>query len=180
VGDAATVFWRAKTVGVHNPEKARGRQACSPSPSVISYARVLRLAEEDDRVVGGAAVGSLAVAGGDRFSDLDLTFGVAGHVPVTAVLVKSPQAWPEPMWASLRKAIAVLTPTEESALAAAAALLATGGLAGRSTVASTRIRQYFLHGYSFATRQSATRVIRPDTVRNRRNSRRGSGRLVSR
>jgi hypothetical protein len=40
---------------------------------------VLRLAHEDERVVAGAAVGSLAVAGGgDRYSDLDLTFGVAG------------------------------------------------------------------------------------------------------
>jgi hypothetical protein len=48
--------------------------------------RVLRLAEEDDRVVAGAVVGSLAVGAGDRFSDLDLTFGIAGHVPVTEVL----------------------------------------------------------------------------------------------
>jgi hypothetical protein len=49
-------------------------------------ARLLRLAEEDDRVVGGAAVGSLAVDGGDRFSDLDLTFGVAEHARVADVL----------------------------------------------------------------------------------------------
>jgi hypothetical protein len=48
--------------------------------------RALRLAEEDDRVVAGAVVGSLAVGGGDRFSDLDLTFGIAGHIPVTNVL----------------------------------------------------------------------------------------------
>jgi hypothetical protein len=48
--------------------------------------RVLRLGEEDDRVVAGAAVGSLAVDDGDRFSDLDLTFGIADHVPVTEVL----------------------------------------------------------------------------------------------
>ena len=48
--------------------------------------RVLRLAQEDDRVVAGAAVGSLALGDGDRFSDLDLTFGVADHVPVTEVL----------------------------------------------------------------------------------------------
>jgi hypothetical protein len=40
--------------------------------------RVLRLAEADERVVAGAAVGSLAVDAGDRFSDLDLTFAVAG------------------------------------------------------------------------------------------------------
>jgi hypothetical protein len=44
------------------------------------------MAEEDQRVVAGAAVGSLAVDGGDRFSDLDLTFGVADHVPTAAVL----------------------------------------------------------------------------------------------
>ena len=48
---------------------------------------LLRLAAEDARVVAGAAVGSLAVAGGgDRFSDLDLTFAVADHVPPAAVL----------------------------------------------------------------------------------------------
>jgi len=47
---------------------------------------VLRLGEEDDRVVAGAVVGSLAVDGGDRFSDLDLTFGVADHAQVADVL----------------------------------------------------------------------------------------------
>src|SRR6266540_5370045 len=48
---------------------------------------LLRLAEEDERVVAGAAVGSLAVDGGDRFSDLDLTFGIADHVLVNDVLL---------------------------------------------------------------------------------------------
>lgn len=48
--------------------------------------RVLRLAEGDERVVAGALVGSLAVDGADRFSDLDLTFGVAASFPVTDVL----------------------------------------------------------------------------------------------
>ena len=48
--------------------------------------RVLRLAEDDARVVAGAAVGSLAVDGGDRFSDLDLTFAVADNVPMADVL----------------------------------------------------------------------------------------------
>jgi hypothetical protein len=47
---------------------------------------VLQLAEEDERVVAGAAVGSLAVDGGDRFSDLDLTFSIADDVPTTEVL----------------------------------------------------------------------------------------------
>ena len=49
--------------------------------------RVLRLAADDDRVVAAAVVGSLAVDdGGDRFSDLDLTFAVADKVRVKAVL----------------------------------------------------------------------------------------------
>ena len=47
---------------------------------------LLRLAEEDVRVVAGAAVGSLAVDGGDRFSDLDLTFGIADDVSIVEVL----------------------------------------------------------------------------------------------
>jgi hypothetical protein len=50
------------------------------------HEHLLRLAEEDERVFAGAAVGSLAVKGGDRFSDLDLTFGIADHVPVAEVL----------------------------------------------------------------------------------------------
>jgi len=48
--------------------------------------RVLILAEKDQRIVAGAAVGSLALGGGDRFSDLDLTFAVAEDVPVAEVL----------------------------------------------------------------------------------------------
>jgi hypothetical protein len=48
--------------------------------------RLLRLAKEDERVVAGAVVGSLAFDDGDRFSDLDLTFGIADSVPVTDVL----------------------------------------------------------------------------------------------
>jgi hypothetical protein len=48
--------------------------------------RVLRLAQEDERVVAGAVVGSLALGGGDRYSDLDLTFAVADHTPVADTL----------------------------------------------------------------------------------------------
>jgi hypothetical protein len=48
--------------------------------------RVLSLAEKDQRVTAGAAVGSLALGGGDRYSDLDLTFAVADDVPVAGVL----------------------------------------------------------------------------------------------
>jgi len=48
--------------------------------------RVVRLADEDERVVAGAVVGSLAVDAGDRYSDVDLTFGIADHVLVADVL----------------------------------------------------------------------------------------------
>lgn len=42
--------------------------------------RLLELAEADERIVAAAEVGSLALGGGDRFSDIDLTFGVATDV----------------------------------------------------------------------------------------------------
>ena len=48
--------------------------------------RVLELAKADERVVAGAIVGSLAQDEGDRWSDLDLTFGVAEGVSVSDLL----------------------------------------------------------------------------------------------
>jgi hypothetical protein len=58
-----------------------------PTPRDAVRDRVLHLAGTDDRVVAGAVVGSLAVdGGGDRHSDLDLTFAVADGVPVAEVL----------------------------------------------------------------------------------------------
>jgi hypothetical protein len=48
--------------------------------------RVVGLAKHGERVVAGAVVGSLAVDGGDRFSDLDLTFGIADDLQVADVL----------------------------------------------------------------------------------------------
>jgi hypothetical protein len=48
--------------------------------------RVLRLGTDDDRVVAGAVVGSLAADAGDRFSDLDMTFGVDNRSEVATVL----------------------------------------------------------------------------------------------
>ena len=47
---------------------------------------MLELAEADERVIAGAAVGSLAVGTGDRYSDLDLTFAVADGAPVADLL----------------------------------------------------------------------------------------------
>ena len=48
--------------------------------------RVLGLGREDERVVAGSVVGSLAIDGGDRFSDVDLTFGIADQVEIADVL----------------------------------------------------------------------------------------------
>jgi hypothetical protein len=47
---------------------------------------VIERANADVRVVAGAVVGSLADSEGDRWSDLDLTFGVADDVPIRQVL----------------------------------------------------------------------------------------------
>ena len=47
--------------------------------------RLLEVARADDRIVAGAEIGALA-QGGDRWSDLDLTFGVADWATVDAVL----------------------------------------------------------------------------------------------
>jgi len=48
--------------------------------------RVLELARGDARVVAGAVVGSLAHGGGDRWSDLDLTFAITEGTSVSDVL----------------------------------------------------------------------------------------------
>ena len=47
---------------------------------------VLLLAASDPRVVAGAVVGSLALDDGDRYSDIDLTFGVAEEFSIDEVL----------------------------------------------------------------------------------------------
>jgi len=48
--------------------------------------RMTALGERDERVVAAAVVGSLAVEAGDRYSDVDLTFGIADDVAVADVL----------------------------------------------------------------------------------------------
>jgi hypothetical protein len=48
--------------------------------------RVLEMAKEDARIVAGAVVGSLALSEGDKWADLDLTFGVADDSKVNDVL----------------------------------------------------------------------------------------------
>jgi len=49
-------------------------------------AHVLRRADADPRIVAAAVIGSLAVGTGDRWSDLDFTFGVAGGTSVAEVM----------------------------------------------------------------------------------------------
>ena len=48
---------------------------------------LLEMARNDPRLVAGAIVGSMARGGGDRWSDLDLTFGLADGTAVIDVLI---------------------------------------------------------------------------------------------
>src|SRR2546422_9847746 len=47
--------------------------------------RIVQMSREDKRLIAGALIGS-TVAGGDRWSDLDLTFGLADHAALDDVL----------------------------------------------------------------------------------------------
>jgi len=49
-------------------------------------AHVLRRADADPRIIAAAVIGSLAIGKGDRWSDLDFTFGVAGGASVAEVM----------------------------------------------------------------------------------------------
>src|SRR2546423_11286325 len=48
--------------------------------------RLVGMGRADPRIEAAAAVGASALDGGDRWSDLDLTFGLAEGVPIEAVL----------------------------------------------------------------------------------------------
>lgn len=50
--------------------------------------RILEMARQDDRVVAAAEVGSLALGGGDEWSDVDLTFAVDDATAVGEVLAE--------------------------------------------------------------------------------------------
>lgn len=47
---------------------------------------VLKMAKSDPRVTAGAFIGSTAFGGGDNWSDIDITFGIATGTPIEAVL----------------------------------------------------------------------------------------------
>jgi hypothetical protein len=48
--------------------------------------RLVRMSREDPRLVAGALIGSTAAGGGDQWSDLDLTFGLADNAILDDVL----------------------------------------------------------------------------------------------
>src|SRR5437588_12477459 len=48
--------------------------------------RILALAQSDPRVTAGALTGSMAFGGGDRWSDIDVAFGIASGIRPEAVL----------------------------------------------------------------------------------------------
>ena len=48
--------------------------------------RILALAQSDPRVTAGALTGSMAFGGGDRWSDIDVAFGIAKGITPEAVL----------------------------------------------------------------------------------------------
>jgi len=48
--------------------------------------RILEVAQSDPRVIAGALTGSMAFGGGDRWSDIDVAFGIAEGITLEAVL----------------------------------------------------------------------------------------------
>jgi hypothetical protein len=48
--------------------------------------RIVQMSREDKRLVAAALIGSTASGGGDEWSDLDLTFGLADHVTLNDVV----------------------------------------------------------------------------------------------
>ncbi len=61
-------------------------QPFSPAYRDSVSSTVLEWASADNRIVAAAIVGSMATGPGDRWSDLDLSFAVASHVPIGDVL----------------------------------------------------------------------------------------------
>jgi hypothetical protein len=58
----------------------------SPEERTRVRERVIELARTDDRITGGAVTGSRSVGAEDRWSDIDLSFGVRNGVELNAVL----------------------------------------------------------------------------------------------
>ena len=58
------------------------------------HARILEIARSDEQIVAGAVVGSLATGEGDRWSDIDLTFGISPEVARSRCWTASRRDWP--------------------------------------------------------------------------------------
>ncbi|MFN8419065.1 MAG: nucleotidyltransferase domain-containing protein [Anaerolineae bacterium] len=69
-----------------NVENPFERRSFTPEDRQSIQDRLLANAHEDSRIVAGALLGSLALGKGDRWSDLDLSFGVAAGSNLDAVL----------------------------------------------------------------------------------------------
>jgi hypothetical protein len=62
------------------------RRLFTPEVRNQIQARLLEIAHADSRIVAGALIGSLAKTAGDKWSDLDLTFGVVAGTNIYDVL----------------------------------------------------------------------------------------------
>jgi hypothetical protein len=69
----------------HDADRFEGHQFTVEERTGV-YERLLEMAHSDVRIVAGAVIGSLAKGAGDRWSDLDVTFGLADGTDRQAVL----------------------------------------------------------------------------------------------
>jgi 8-oxo-dGTP pyrophosphatase MutT (NUDIX family) len=83
VGEALEELWRRAEL--NSPER---RSVFSPDDRARIRERVLTLARDDRRITGGAITGSASVDAEDRWSDIDLSFGVVDDVDPEAVLTE--------------------------------------------------------------------------------------------
>ena len=115
------------------------------------------MAAADPRVVAAAVVGGLADGGGDRWSDLDLTFAVADAVPVSEVL----DDWTEEFRSRVRRG----PPVRPSGWAFDLSSVSAAGAACRSTCRSRRrprsARAVRGSGCSSVPRSTCLRLRRP-------------------
>jgi hypothetical protein len=71
---------------VRNVESPFERRLFTTEERQSIQERILAIAHADSRIVAGALLGSLALGTGDRWSDLDLSFGLADGTSIDAVL----------------------------------------------------------------------------------------------
>jgi hypothetical protein len=79
-------IWHQKGCLVSNIESRFERRLFTTEERESIQGRLLEIARADSRIVAGALLGSLAQGAGDRWSDLDLTFGLAAGTSINEVL----------------------------------------------------------------------------------------------